>query len=253
MTAVALPHVEEHHDPEGSRFGMWLFLLTEILLFAGIFLLYAVYRYQFPEDFHYGATTLHTLVGAVNTIILLTSSLTMVLSIAKLVRGDRKSAVVMLGATIALGLSFLVVKIFEWGDKIGHGLYPGSEALMEHTAGENMFYGLYFGMTGLHALHVIVGLGVLGVMLFRIARKPRQTVRLPAPGSVALSLAAADGRKLWDGEADDDVDGVEVTLTFSKNEELLDKEVTRLENGGLYWHLVDVIWIFLFPFLYLIT
>jgi cytochrome c oxidase subunit 3 len=253
VTAVAIPHIEEHHDPEGSRFGMWLFLLTEILLFAGIFLLYAVYRYQFPEDFHYGATTLHTLVGAINTIILLTSSLTMVLSIAKLVRGDRKGAVVMLGATIALGLSFLVVKIFEWGDKIGHGLFPGSEELMEHTAGENMFYGLYFGMTGLHALHVIVGLGVLAVMLYRLARKPRMTVRLPAPGNVALSLASGDGRKLWDGTADADVDGVEVSLTYSKNEEMLDKEVTRLENAGLYWHLVDVIWIFLFPFLYLIT
>ncbi len=108
-------------------------------------------------------------------------------------------------------------------------------------------------MTGLHALHVIVGLGVLTVMLVRVARKPRKTVRLPAPGSVALSLASGDGRKLWDGNADDDVDGVEVTLTYSKNEELMDKEVTILENAGLYWHLVDVIWIFLFPFLYLIT
>jgi len=141
VTAVTLPHIEEYHDPEGSRFGMWLFLLTEILLFAGIFLLYAVYRYQFPEDFHYGATTLHTLVGAVNTVILLTSSLTMVLSIAKLVRGERSGAVVMLGATGVLGLSFLVVKVFEWSDKISHGLFPGSETLMEHTAGENMFYG----------------------------------------------------------------------------------------------------------------
>ena len=253
MTAVAIPHMEEHHDPEGSRFGMWLFLLTEILLFAGIFLLYAVYRFQFPEDFHYGATTLHTLVGGVNTLILLTSSLTMVLSIAKLVRGERRGAVVLLGATIVLGLSFLVVKIFEWKDKIGHGLFPGSEELMEHTAGENLFYGLYFGMTGLHALHVVIGLGVLAVMLCRIARKPRRTVRIPAPGNVALSLAAADGRELWDGVADDDVDGVEVTLIFSKNEKLLEREVTRLENAGLYWHLVDVIWIFLFPFLYLIT
>jgi len=253
VTTVAIPHHEEHHDPEGSRFGMWLFLLTEILLFAGIFLLYAVYRYQFAEDFHYGATTLHTLVGGVNTLILLTSSLTMVLSIAKLVRGERRGAVVMLGATIVLGLSFLVIKIFEWRDKIGHGLFPGSEELMEHAAGENMFYGLYFGMTGLHALHVVVGLGVLVVMLVRLARKQRLTERLAAPGAGGLSLTASDGRKLWDGQAGGDVDGVEVTLTFSKNEELLEKEVTKLENAGLYWHLVDVVWIFLFPFLYLIT
>jgi cytochrome c oxidase subunit 3 len=177
----------------------------------------------------------------------------MVLSIAKLVRGERRGAVVFLGGTILLGLSFLVVKIFEWKDKIGHGLFPGSEELMEHTAGENMFYGLYFGMTGLHALHVVIGLGVLAVMLHRIARKPRQTVRLPAPGDVDLALATADGRPLWNGHVDDDVDGLEVTLTFSKNDELLEKEVTKLENAGLYWHLVDVIWIFLFPFLYLIT
>lgn len=253
MTAAVLPHMEEHHDAEGSRFGMWLFLLTEILLFAGVFLLYAVYRYQFPEDFHYGATTLHTLLGAVNTLILLTSSLTMVLSIAKLVRGERRGAVAMLGATIAMGLAFLVIKVFEWGDKISHGIYPGSETVMDRTAGENIFYGLYFGMTGLHALHVIIGLGVLVFMAVKISKKPRKTVRLGAPGNVALSLAGADGSKLWEGEADEGVDGVEVSLTYAHNEELQEREVTQLENAGLYWHLVDVIWIFLFPFLYLIT
>lgn len=253
MTSVALPHFEEHHDSEGSRFGMWLFLFTEILLFAGLFLLYAVYRYQFPEDFHYGATTLHTLLGAINTLILLTSSLTMVLSIAKLVRGQRQGAVFMLGVTIALGLSFLVVKVFEWGDKIGHGIFPGSEELMQRTAGENIFYGLYYGMTGLHALHVIIGLGVLAFMMVQLSRKPRRTARIPAPGNVALSLAAGDGRRLWDGAATEEVDEIRVTLTYSHDEELLEKEATKLENAGLYWHLVDVIWIFLFPFLYLIT
>ncbi len=253
MTAVALPHFEEHHDAEGSRFGMWLFLFTEILLFAGIFLLYAVYRYQFPEDFHYGATTLHTLLGAINTLILLTSSLTMVLSIAKLVRGQRQGAVFLLGATIALGLSFLVVKVFEWGDKISHGIFPGSEELVQRTAGENIFYGLYFGMTGLHALHVIIGLGVLAFMLVQLSRKPRRTIRISAPGNTALSLVTGDSRSLWEGTASDSVDGIEVTLTYSEDEELLEREVTKLENAGLYWHLVDVIWIFLFPFLYLIT
>jgi cytochrome c oxidase subunit 3 len=177
----------------------------------------------------------------------------MVLSIAKLVRNERRGAMVFLGVTITCGLIFMVVKVFEWSDKISHGLFPGSEALMDHTAGENIFYGLYFGMTGLHALHVLVGMGVLVAMLIQVARKPRKTVRLPAPGNTGLSLAATDGRKLWDGNIDENVDGVEVTLTFAKNDELLQKEVTRLENAGLYWHLVDVIWIFLFPLLYLIT
>lgn len=253
MSAAVMPHVEEHHDPEGSRFGMWLFLLTEILLFAGIFLLYAVYRYQFPDDFHYGATTLHTSLGAFNTLVLLTSSLTMVLSIAKLVRGERRGAAVFLGATIAMGLVFMVVKFFEWRDKIGHGMYPGSEELMGHTSGENLFFGLYFGMTGLHALHVLVGLSVLAVMLYRVVRKPRRTVRLAVPNDATLALETGDGQQLWTANADKDIDGVEVTLTYTENSELLEREVTRLENAGLYWHLVDVIWIFLFPFLYLIT
>jgi cytochrome c oxidase subunit 3 len=253
VTAVAIPHIEEHHDPEGSRFGMWLFLFTEILLFAGIFLLYAVYRYQFPQDFHYGATTLNTLLGAINTLILLTSSLTMVLSIAKLVRGERASAVFMLGATIMLGLSFMIVKVVEWSDKIGHGVYPGSEELMQHTAGENIFYGLYFGMTGLHALHVLVGMGVLLVMMVRLAKKPRKTFRIPYTDGTALTLATAAGRRLWDGNVDDGVEGVEVALIYATNDELLEKEVTKLESAGLYWHLVDVVWIFLFPLLYLIT
>ena len=252
--AVAhVAHVTEHRDPMGSRLGMWLFLVTELLLFGGIFLLYAVYRSTFPEDFHFGATTLETLVGGINTLILLTSSLTMVLSIAALERNRRRDASIFLAVTIVLGFSFLVIKGFEWGAKIGHGIFPGSAELVEHTAGENIFYGLYFGMTGLHALHVVVGLSVLIWMFHRVTRKMSRTVQIPAPGTTRLALTAADGRSLWNGETDDRVDGVQIRLTYTEDEALLERDVTKLENAGLYWHLVDVIWIFLFPLLYLIT
>jgi cytochrome c oxidase subunit III len=209
----------EHRDPVGAKMGMWLFLLTELILFGGLFLLYAAYRTRFAADFHYGSTLLNPLIGGVNTLVLLTSSLTMVLSIAALERGQRRPAVLFLGTTIALGLTFLIIKAFEWSAKIGHGLYPGSGELVERTAGENIFFGLYYGMTGLHALHVIVGLGILVWMFALIARRPRTGVSLPAPGG----------------------------------DELLARNLPRLDNAGLYWHLVDIIWIFLFPLLYLIT
>ncbi len=232
---------------------MWLFLFTELILFGGIFLLYAVYRTTFPEDFHYGATTLNTLIGGVNTLILLTSSLTMVLSIAHLDRNNRRASSILLALTIGLGLTFLVIKGFEWNAKIGHGLFPGSEELVEHTAGENIFYGLYFGMTGLHALHVIVGLGVLGVMLYRIGRRPRRRFQLPSPGPARLQLTSDSGQRLWQGQSDEMVENVTVILTYGEEPELLEAEAVRLENSGLFWHLVDVIWVFLFPLLYLIT
>ncbi|MFC1529772.1 cytochrome c oxidase subunit 3 [Gemmatimonadota bacterium] len=253
-TAIAhAGHLEEHRDPTGSRLGMWLFLVTELLLFGGIFLLYAVYRSTFPEDFHFAATELDTLIGGINTLILLTSSLTMVLSIAALERNRRREAVIFLVVTIVMGLAFLVIKGFEWGGKIGHGIFPGSAALVDRTPGENIFFGLYFGMTGLHALHVIVGLSVLGWMLKKIFRRMSRTVSLPAPGATRLALSSADGSSLWEGETSERVAGVEITLTYHEDEELQEKEVTKLENAGLYWHLVDIIWIFLFPLLYLIT
>lgn len=253
MSTVTLTHIEEHHDPFGARFGMWLFLFTELLLFGGVFLLYAVYRSAFPEDFHYGATTLHTLVGGINTLILLTSSLTMVLAIAKLERGRRAGSALFLAVTILLGLSFLVIKAFEWGEKISHGIFPGSEVIVEHTPGENIFYGLYYGMTGLHALHVVIGLGVLGWMLVRLMRPPRRTWRLAAPAEGTLSLNSADGRTMWTGRSASEVSEVAVTMTYRHDPESDEREKVRLENAGLYWHLVDVIWIFLFPLLYLIT
>ena len=197
---------EKHVDYTGAKIGMWLFLFTELLLFGGMFLLYAVYRSKHPQDFHNAARELNSVVGALNTVILLSSSLTMALSIASVQRGNKKWSSRFLGLTILLGLAFLVNKYFEWGAKFSHGIYPNSPELLKHSAGEVLFFGLYYMMTGLHGLHVIGGVVLLSVMLFYVSR-----------GAVNRT------------------------------------DFVKLENSGLYWHLVDIIWIFLFPLFYLIT
>ncbi|NIM11700.1 MAG: cytochrome c oxidase subunit 3 family protein [Candidatus Aminicenantes bacterium] len=208
----SLSHV--HRDHTGARIGMWLFLFTEILLFGGLFLLYAVYRSKFSGDFHFCAGDLDTFLGAVNTAILLTSSLTMVLAVAGLEKKNRKLASLFLGLTIFLGFVFLVNKFFEWSAKIGHGIFPDSVVLQSHPVGENIFYSLYYLMTGLHGLHVVIGMVILSVMIVFISRTRKTNT---GPG------------------------------------EELDRQSIQLENSGLYWHLVDIIWIFLFPLFYLVT
>jgi cytochrome c oxidase subunit 3 len=199
-----------HRDYLGAKIGMWLFLFTEILLFGGLFLLYAVYRWSYATDFHHAAMELDVSLGTMNTVILLTSSLTMAASIAAIRRGQKKLSVTLLVATIVFAIWFLVNKYFEWGVKIEHGLYPNSPVLLEHSHGEIIFFGLYFSMTGLHGVHVLVGAVLLAVVGVKLIRKP-----LPA---------------------------------HVRNE-----DYGLLENSGLYWHLVDLIWIFLFPLFYLIT
>ena len=201
-TAVAAHH---HRDDVGSRMGMWLFLFTELFLFGGLFIVYAVYRFQHPEEFHLAARELDTFVGTVNTIILLTSSLTVALSIAAIREGKKSLSVMFVGMTIILALSFLVNKFFEWSHKFEVGLYPGSPDLLNKPSGEILYFALYFVMTGLHALHVVIGMVFLLVVCVMIAR-----------GSVNRD------------------------------------SYVKLEAGGLYWHLVDVIWIFLFPLFYLL-
>lgn len=199
-------HIESHHrDDVGSRMGMWLFLFTELILFGGLFLVYAVYRFKFPEEFRLAAAELDTLVGTVNTIILLTSSLTVAMSITALQQGRRHLSLALIGTTILFAFAFMVNKYFEWGHKFSLGIYPGSPELTNQPQGEILYFGLYFVMTGLHALHVIIGVVVLSVIMIFIKR-----------GSVNQH------------------------------------SYVRLEAGGLYWHLVDIIWIFLFPLFYLI-
>jgi cytochrome c oxidase subunit III len=203
QSAAAESHV--HRDDTGSRLGMWLFLFTELILFGGLFIVYAVYRYAHPDAFHLAAAELNTFVGTVNTLILLTSSLTVAMSITAMQEGRKGFALALIGMTIMMGLAFLVNKYFEWGHKFEMGMYPGAPELLAQPQGIILYFGLYFVMTGLHALHVIIGLGVL-VYVFEAIRKGR------------------------------------INAT----------SYVRLESGALYWHLVDIIWIFLFPLFYLL-
>jgi cytochrome c oxidase subunit III len=195
-----------HKDLLGAKMGMWLFLLTELLLFTGLFLVYAVYRYYYTAEFHRAGLETHTLYGTVNTMILLTSSLTMVLSIAAIQRGRKWLSTTFLSSTIGLGFLFLVVKYVEWSSEIARGIYPGGAELLKRSNGEILFFGLYYTMTGLHALHVIAGMIILIFMLVFVLRN-----------------------------------------------KITQDNYIKLENAGLYWHLVDIIWIFLFPLFYLIN
>ena len=203
MNATGPAHV--HRDDAGTRMGMWLFLFTELILFGGLFIVYAVYRFKHPLEFSLAAKDLDTLVGTVNTIILLTSSLTVAMSVTAIQDGRKRLSLILLAVTVLLALAFLVNKYFEWGHKIRMGIYPKSPALLAMPPGEVLYFGLYYVMTGLHALHVIVGMVILLVMM-----------RAIASGKIDRSSHV------------------------------------RLEAGGLYWHLVDIIWIFLFPLFYLI-
>jgi cytochrome c oxidase subunit 3 len=196
----------EHRDYQGAKMGMWLFLFTEVLLFGGMFLLYAVYREVHTADFHAAARELSTVLGAANTVILLTSSLTMALSIAALRRGNRDRSILLQAATILLALAFLVNKYFEWSGHIHHGVYPGGQELAARGHGQILFYGLYYVMTGIHGLHVLIGAGLIAF-----------------------------------------------TLVMTSRNAITSSDYIKLENTGLFWHLVDVIWIYLFPLFYLIT
>ena len=242
-----------HQDAVGARLGMWLFLFTEILLFGGIFLLYSVYRSKFPTDFHYAASHLDVFTGTINTVILLTSSLFMVLAVASLENQDRKSSSIFILLTTLLGTTFLVIKYFEWSEKISHGLFPNSEVLEIHTAGEKIFYSLYYLMTGLHAVHIIIGLVILIVMLKKISSKPYRILKLNNIGSKVLNILNKDSKSILKYKSDEPVTDMKIRLIYDNNENLNEKDLIKLENSGLYWHLVDVIWIFLFPLFYLIT
>jgi cytochrome c oxidase subunit 3 len=195
-----------HRDDIGARMGMWLFLFTELVLFGGMFILYSVYRYKYPEAFHLAAKELNTIVGTFNTAILLTSSLTMALSITAIQRKQKALSVFFQMLTIVLALGFMVNKYFEWTAKFHHGIYPGSDTLLAKPAGEIVFFGLYYVMTGLHGLHVIIGIVLIAVM-----------------------------------------------MRFTSKGIITSDSYVKLESAGLYWHLVDIIWIFLFPLFYLIT
>jgi cytochrome c oxidase subunit III len=197
--------VHLHKDDFGAKLGMWLFLFTELLLFGGLFLLYAVYLKRYPQEFAAGGKQLNWIMGTVNTAILLTSSLCAAMAVTAVQRGELRRTVGLIGGTILCAAGFMVVKYVEWSAKFGHGIYPGSEHLKAGPPGESVFFSLYFMTTGIHGLHVLIG----GALLALIALKVRS-------GEVNTG------------------------------------NYILLENGALYWHLVDLIWIFIFPLYYLI-
>lgn len=202
---------------EAGTIGMWVFLVQEIMFFGGLFLAYTIYRWMFPVAFATASNHLNVTLGATNTIVLIVSSLTMALAVYYAQTGSRRNQIIFLLVTMALGTTFLVIKAFEYYDKYRDNLIPGSLIPGRPFHWENplpvgvternleMFFWIYFAMTGLHALHMIIGLGILAYLVY-YAYKGRFTPEYHAP----------------------------------------------VEISGLYWHFVDIIWIFLFPLLYLL-
>ena len=207
------PALQHHFDDmeqqrEASSLGMWVFLVTEIMFFGGLFMAYLVYRHASPEGFAEASHHLNINWGFLNTVVLIVSSLTMALAVRSAqTSAPPKTQVGWLVATMGLGTAFLGIKAIEYSDKFTHHLVPGPNF---HWEGKNppaaeMFYSLYFCMTGLHALHMIIGLGIMTV------------------------IAIMAWRRTFDADY-----------------------YTPVEVSGLYWHFVDIVWIFLFPLLYLI-
>ena len=203
----------QHHFPdlteqkEAASLGMWVFLAQEVMFFGGLFLIYTIYRGAYPEAFAAASHHLDWKLGAFNTAVLIGSSLTMALAVHAAALGHRKKTVVNLLLTIVLGAVFLGIKVVEYADKFEHHLVPGPgfQFAGADPRGAHAFYNLYFAMTGLHAVHMVIGIALLGI----------------------LTVRAMQGM-------------------FNKH------YYTPVEVAGLYWHFVDIVWIFLFPLLYLI-
>jgi cytochrome c oxidase subunit III len=208
----AAPELKHHFvdleaQREASTLGMWVFLVTEVLFFGGMFTAYVIYRATYRTAFEGASNLLDIKLGAFNTAVLIMSSLTMALAVWASSIGKRKLIIVFLILTILLGGTFLGVKVIEYKDKFDHHLVPGPNFQWDgkFPAAAEQFYSLYFCMTGLHALHMIIGIGIM------------------------LVIAAMAWRRHFDS-------------TY----------FTPVEVSGLYWHFVDIVWIFLFPLLYLI-
>ena len=194
-------HLEEavvYEDPvlahESAKLGIWIFLVTEVLLFGGLFMAYTVFRIRDPELFHRQHMLLNRTLGTVNTVVLISSSLSVAIGTAAARRGRQSALKACLALTIALGAAFLAIKYFEWSEDFARGLYPGTD----------IFFSLYFMMTGLHGLHVLFGMAALTVM-----------------------------------------------FVMSYRGRFNDGYTTPVEVTGIYWHFVDLVWIYLYPLFYL--
>lgn len=192
---------------EAAKLGMWLFLATEILLFGGLFAAFAIYRWYYLAEFHAASHHLDWKLGMLNTIVLIASSFTAALAVDAAQHGNNKRVTKCLSFTIFCAFIFLVIKYIEWHHKFEMGYFPGRPEFnsSDFNAHYKTFFGLYYCMTGLHALHVIFGMGIL----------------------------------TW-------------VLTKSVKNRFSPDYYTPVEVGALYWHLVDLIWIYLFPLLYLV-
>ena len=207
------PSLQHHFDTleqqkDASTFGMWVFLVTEVLFFGGMFMAYILYRTWYPDAWMAASHHLDVVLGAANTAVLILSSLTMALAVNQAQLGRRNGQVIFLIATMVLGAVFLGVKVVEYSDKFAHHLVPGPNFRFEDASvarQAQIFFSLYFAMTGMHALHMIIG---EGIMLYLLVRA-------------------------WKGH-------------------FTTRYYTPVEIGGLYWHFVDIVWIFLFPLLYLV-
>jgi cytochrome c oxidase subunit 3 len=206
-TETAAVHIiDEHRDDEASKLGMWLFLFTELILFGGLFLVYSIYRFMNEEAFAAASFHLDVFIGTINTVVLISSSATVAIAITAIQQKRYKLTINLLLVTILASIIFMVNKYFEWGHKFELGLYPGGDAFNALDGGERLFYVLYYFMTGLHGLHVVIGASLIAWVAWEVKV----------------------GKQSHDNFA-------------------------FLENAGLYWHLVDLIWIFLFPLMYLIS
>jgi len=208
--------VDMQQQRDATTLGMWLFLATEIMFFGGMFLAYLVYRNWYYPEFAAGSRSIDIYLGTINTAVLICSSLTVAMAVRAAALGKRQLCVAFLLATLVFGLAFLGIKGKEWYDKFEEHHIPGRSFNAEdiirdypqlhiEPAPTQIFFSLYFAMTGLHALHMIIGVGLFLYLTYH-AWKGRYTPEYHNP----------------------------------------------LEIGGLYWHFVDIVWIYLFPLLYLI-
>lgn len=201
-------HFEDiEQQNESLVLGMWLFLATEVMFFGGLFTAYVVYRTTYSEVFHEASRTLDLTLGTVNTLVLLVSSLTMAMGVYAAKTGRKNLLPLMLAATIILGLAFLGVKVVEYGQKFEHHLVPGAGFVWpgDNPPHAQLFFVLYFIMTGMHAFHMVIGIVMMAMLL-------------------VMAMLGKFGPERYMG----------------------------VELAGLYWHFVDIVWVFLFPLLYLI-
>ena len=206
-TPVAVQFDDAEQQRESATIGMWVFLATEVMFFGGMFLGYTVYRSSYPMAFGEASRRLDIVLGALNTAILLTSSLTMAMAVHSAHQGKRRQLVGFLVGTIVLGFAFLGIKFYEYFQKFEEHLVPGRGFALEGADPRHsqLFFSFYFAMTGMHAVHMIIGIVMMGVL-----------------------------------------------IVFALRGKYSERYYNPVEMAGLYWHFVDIVWVFLFPLLYLV-